>query len=207
MPQRFNCRLAPAIVGLACRDNQMANPDEGVGMSDFSEFRKAKDEFFATDAHSPLTPQLRQSFHGLEYYPENPDLRLVVGIEEFPDHNKQATEMSTNTGDSQRYLRWGTFSFVVDGEAACLTVYRGMEGDEFFLPFTDATSGQESYGGGRYLDVVPLDADHFLVDFNYAYNPYCAYNSRWSCPIPPPENRLRVPIRAGEKNFPGAVVH
>ena len=113
--------------------------------------------------------------------------------------------MITSTGEAQPFLRWGTFTFAVEGETATLTLYRGQHDSEFFLPLADATSGKESYGAGRYLDVTPLDDGRFLVDFNYAYNPYCAYNSRWSCPIPPAENRLRVPIHAGEKRFPDTV--
>jgi len=112
--------------------------------------------------------------------------------------------MATSTGDSQPYVRWGMISFHVDGEAATLTVYRDKDDGEFFLPFTDLTSGQSSYGEGRYVDVQPLHHGRFLVDFNYAYNPYCAYNPNWSCPIPPTENRLNVAIDAGEKSFPDA---
>ena len=96
-------------------------------MSELGEFRKAKNEFFANDPHSPLTPLQRQSFHGLDYYPENPDLRLTVQIDEYPDQNKQEIELATNTGDSQRHAAWGRFSFVVDGETVSLTVYQGTE--------------------------------------------------------------------------------
>ena len=109
--------------------------------------------------------------------------------------------MQTSTGDVASYRRLGTVSFEVDGEAAQLTVYKDAEGDDLFLPFADATSGSETYGAGRYLDVQPLRDGRFLLDFNYAYNPYCAYNERWSCPLTPFENRVRVPIRTGEKSF------
>ena len=115
--------------------------------------------------------------------------------------------MATSTGDSHPYVRWGMISFHVDGEAATLTVYRDKDDGEFFLPFTDLTSGQSSYGEGRYVDVQPLHHGRFLVDFNYAYNPYCAYNPNWRCPIPPTENRLNVAIDAGEKSFPDAEAH
>ena len=170
-------------------------------MSELAEFRKAKDEFLAKDPHSPLTPQQRQRFHGLGYYPENSELRLTLKIHEFPDQDKQVAELATNTGGYQCQVRWGRFRFDIDGEGVRLTLYRDVEGDEYFLPFTDSMTGGETYGGGRYLDVVSLGAGYFLLDFNYAYNPYCAYNPRWSCPIPPPENSLKVPIQAGEKKF------
>lgn len=109
--------------------------------------------------------------------------------------------MQTSTGDVASFRRWGTVEFDVDGETARLTVYKDADGDEFFLPFADATSGSDTYGAGRYLDVQELEDGKLLVDFNYAYSPYCAYNERWSCPLTPSENRMRVPIRAGEKSF------
>ena len=102
---------------------------------------------------------------------------------------------------------WGTISFQVKGETATLTVYRHENDGEFFLPFTDLTRGQSSYGEGRYVDLEPLHHGRFGLDFNYAYNPYCAYNANWSCPVPPVENRLDVAIEAGEKSFPDAEGH
>ena len=95
--------------------------------------------------------------------------------------------------------------FEVDGHPTQLTLYRSDETDGLFVPFRDATSGIDSYGAGRYLEVEPPDADGEVeVDLNYAYNPFCAYNPNWSCPIPPIENWLPVPIRAGERTYPGA---
>ena len=176
-------------------------------MSDLSHFRKAKDEFLAKDHHSPLTPQQRGSFGGLDYYPENCDLRYVLKIEEFPDRDKKETEIVTSTGESRSQVGWGSLSFSVDGETVSLTVYRGADGGEFFLPFGDTTNGKETYGAGRYLEVVPVDGGLHVLDFNYAYNPYCAYNPHWSCPIPPAENRLKVPLLAGERSFLGAEEH
>ena len=109
--------------------------------------------------------------------------------------------MQTSTEDVASFLRWGKVSFEVDGEAVQVTVYKDPDAGDFFLPFADATSGDETYGAGRYLDIATLPDGRVLVDFDYAYNPYCAYNDRWSCPLTPPENRVRVAIRAGEKNF------
>jgi uncharacterized protein (DUF1684 family) len=87
----------------------------------------------------------------------------------------------------------------VDGQEAELTIYETEQG--YFLPFVDSLAGTETYPAGRYLDPEPLTGNRFLVDFNLAYNPYCAYNEAWSCPLTPFENRLKVPIRAGEKLF------
>ena len=176
-------------------------------MSELTDFRKAKDEFFSKDHHSPLTPQQRRRFTGLVYYDEDLDLRFALTIQELPDQQKETIEMATSTGEFQTNVRWGTITFSVNGEPATLTVYQGVESDEFFLPFADTTNGETSYGAGRYLDLVPMDHGRVLVDFNYAYNPYCAYNPDWSCPIPPAENRLSVPVQAGEKIYPDAAEH
>jgi uncharacterized protein (DUF1684 family) len=165
--------------------------------SEIEQFREEKDEFFKTSHHSPLTKPQKQHFKGLNYFPENPDLRLEVQVEEFPE--KVTVEMETSTGDVQRYERYGRFHFQADGQDAALTIYR--DGENFFLPFADAQAGKETYGAGRYLEPEPLGEDRFLVDFNLAYNPYCAYNEMWSCPLTPFENRVKVPVRAGEKTF------
>ena len=176
-------------------------------MSELNDFRKAKDQFFAQDPHSPLLPEQRRHFHGLEYFPVHPDLRFILNIDEFDEADKEVVDIITSTGDSRPHIRWGSLTFAVDGEPATLTVYKGVEEDEFFLPFADSTSGKESYGAGRYLDLIPSGPNSFLFDFNYAYNPYCAYNPNWSCPIPPADNRLKLPIRAGEKKFSETVEH
>ncbi len=176
-------------------------------MSKLSDFRKSKDEFFGKDQYSPLSPPQRKNFQGLEYYPENPQLSFALALEEFPDQDKKPTEIITSTGDSNTQIRWGKFSFTVDGQEVSLTVFRATGSDEFFLPFADSTSGTETYGAGRYVEVTRLHDGQFLLDFNYAYNPYCAYNVNWSCPIPPLGNRLKVPIVAGEKIFPDAEGH
>jgi uncharacterized protein (DUF1684 family) len=108
-------------------------------------------------------------------------------------------QMQTTTGDVQMYIRYGHFKFSVEGQETVLTIYQGEHG--YFLPFVDSLAGKETYPAGRYLEPEELPGNHFLVDFNIAYNPYCAYNEAWSCPITPAENRVKVPIRAGEKLF------
>ncbi len=166
-------------------------------MPDLIEFRKMKDEFFASDGQSPLTPGQKKAFKGLKYFPPNPELNLDVTVEEFPD--KQQIKMQTTTGEVQVYERYGKFTFSVDGQPAELTLYSSDDG--FFLPFVDSLANRETYPAGRYLEPEPLGGNHFRVDFNLAYNPYCAYNEYWSCPLTPFENHLKVPIRAGEKLF------
>ncbi|MEB2334876.1 MAG: DUF1684 domain-containing protein [Anaerolineaceae bacterium] len=166
-------------------------------MTELDEFRKEKDEHFAHDPQSPLTPEQRRDFKGLHYFPENDSLRFEVQVEPF--ENRQTITMGTSTGGAQEYTRFGRFKFQADGQDAELTIYRADYG--FFLPFIDALAGAETYPAGRYLEPEALPGNRFLIDFNVAYNPYCAYNERWSCPITPAENRLKVPIRAGEKLF------
>jgi len=166
-------------------------------MNTLRNFRKEKDEFFANHPQSPLTHEQKHGFKGLNYFPENPDLKLEVKVEEF--EKKEQITMQTSTGDVLTYDRFGRFHFIVDGQPAELTLY--SSDGEFFLPFADALAGKETYGAGRYMEPHPLGKGMFLIDFNYAYNPYCAYNAHWSCPVTPAENRLKVPIRAGEKTF------
>jgi uncharacterized protein (DUF1684 family) len=167
-------------------------------MTELDDFRAAKDEFLAQHPQSPLTTEQKTSFKGLVYFPENPALRLEIQAEEFPA--KATISVQTSTGDAQRYQRWGRLRFTVEGQAAELTLYTGENG--LFLPFVDSLAGKETYPAGRYLEPEALDHGRFLIDFNLAYNPYCAYNDRWSCPLTPFENRLKVPIRAGEKLYP-----
>ena len=164
-------------------------------MSELDKFRTSKDEFLAKDHHSPLTHEQKHEFSGLAYYPENPELRLELEVEEFP--TKEVIEMQTSTGDVQKHTRYGKIHFMIDGEEVELTLYKDPHG--YFLPFADSMAGKETYGAGRYLEPLALMGGKVLVDFNYAYNPYCAYNDLYSCPLTPWENRLKVPIRAGEK--------
>lgn len=168
-----------------------------ASLSNLDDFRAAKDRFFKLDPESPLTPEQKQAFSGLDYFPENPALRLELELQEFPE--KQIIEMQTSTGDVQKHIRFGKVRFDIDGQETELTVYKDPHG--YFLPFVDAQAGMETYGAGRYLEPQPLGKNKLLVDFNYAYNPYCAYNDLYSCPLTPWENRLKVPIRAGEKLF------
>jgi uncharacterized protein len=175
-------------------------------VSELDDFRAAKDAFFRDDSRSPLTREQRGSFDGLAYFPETDALRVRGSLTTDGVDTGEPIVMQTTTGGQQEYRRAGIVRFQVDDEAAQVTLFSPPEMDELFLPFRDSTSGRETYGAGRYLEVDPPDErGHVVVDFNLAYNPYCAYNPEWSCPIPPGENWLAVPIRAGERTFPGAV--
>ena len=166
-------------------------------MTELTDFRAEKDEFFAHHPQSPLTSEQKRGFMGLSYFPENDALQVDVQVERLSD--QQPMQMQTSTGGIQTYVRYGRFKFQVEGEEAELTIYQNENG--YFLPFVDSLAGKETYPAGRYLEPESLPGNRFLVDFNLAYNPYCAYNEMWSCPITPAENRLKVPIRAGEKLF------
>jgi uncharacterized protein (DUF1684 family) len=163
-------------------------------------FRAEKDRVFARDPNSPLVPAQRRTFHGLDYFEENPGLVIHATV----DRNVEPGEvrMATSAGDEQVYERYGVARFTVDGQPAEVTLYASDDSDELFIPFRDSTSGRETYGAGRYLE-LHAHGDVVTIDFNYAYNPNCAYDPSWSCPLPPPENWLKVPIRAGEKIFAG----
>jgi hypothetical protein len=169
-------------------------------MTELDTYRLEKDAFFESDSQSPLTTEQKEAFVGLKYYPENANLRLeIAAAEPLPG---ERIEMQTSTGDVQAYKRHCRLHFHVEGVPAELTIYEGPHG--YFLPFVDSSAGTETNPSGRYLEPEQLPDGQFLVDFNLAYNPYCAYNDRWSCPITPAENRLYVPIRAGEMLFSSA---
>lgn len=174
-------------------------------MDELTHFRNEIDQFMQFHPQSPLEDEQREAFNGLDYYDYNEAMVMILPVEKFPA-SEPMVEMETSTGEVRPYRRWGRISFAVSGEPASLTIYSDIYGQEFFLPFRDATSGTETYGAGRYLDnhrpgLWDLGNGRIKLDLNYSYNPYCAYNPYFSCPLPPRENWLSVPIRAGEKAF------
>jgi uncharacterized protein (DUF1684 family) len=188
-------RLPPAP-----RAGAFADPIRLGGGESLLALRAAKDRLFKEDPDSPLLPAQRARFTGLRYYPPDPAAVLVVQVHEFAEH--PPARLVTNTGQPFDYLRWGEVHFTWQGVDCRLTVYRADPGDPtLFAPFGDLTNGQTTYGGGRYVELVERADGSYVLDFNRAYNPYCAYNSGWSCPLPPPENRLPVAIEAGERAF------
>ncbi len=168
-------------------------------MSKLTDFRGTKDHFVQHDPQSPLTGTQTATFSGLSYFDEEPSLKLTLQVQPYAE--QEIIEMQTTTGGVASFVRWAKIAFSVDGAPAELTVYKDESHGSFFLPFADSTSGDETYGAGRYIEPEAQPDGTLLVDFNYAYNPYCAYNEAWACPITPGENRLPVPIRAGEKIF------
>jgi len=167
--------------------------------------RESKDDFFAQHGQSPIPPQDKPQFKGLEYYPIDPSYRFELELYEHPE--KQAVRMAYTKGNEQAFLHWGEFRFKIGGKEQALQAYRSNPQEEMlFVPFRDATSGKETYGAGRYLD-LELERDRtsegkWILDFNQAYNPWCVYSEAYTCPFVPTENWLEVPIQAGEKNYP-----
>jgi uncharacterized protein (DUF1684 family) len=167
--------------------------------------RENKDAFFAQQLQSPITPQDRPWFKGLEYYPPDPNYSFELELYEHPE--KQSVRMAYTKGDEQDFVRWGEFRFKIDGREQALQAYKSNREEEMlFIPFKDATSGKKTYGAGRYLDLEPerdrTTEGKWILDFNQAYNPWCAYSEAYTCPFVPSENWLEVQILAGEKDYP-----
>ena len=166
--------------------------------------RKQKAQFFASHPESPLPLQDRSAFHGLAYWPPDPQYRFELKLHEY--HDKAAIEVADTAGQMRTLWAWGEFRFQINGQYCALQAYRSDPGERrLFVPFRDRTSGDETCGAGRYLDLAPerdrTGEGKWIVDFNEAYNPWCAYSEHYACPFVPPENWLQVPVRAGEKNY------
>jgi uncharacterized protein (DUF1684 family) len=166
-------------------------------------WRKERDQFFRTHQRSPLTPQEKKRFKGLEYFPFNSNYYFEGPIEREILHindPKYYATFLTNKGTNKRYIRYGKFRFKLEGKVETLEVYKSILSDNLFIPFKDLTNGKETYEGGRYIDAEILPGYKMVLDFNMAYFPSCAYNDKFTCAIPPKENFLEIQIRAGEKN-------
>jgi len=171
-------------------------------------FRAARDELFARHPQSAFDEEQRRSFQSLPYFPYNPAMRFVVDIDTAVEQTRHT--MLMNARETMTLITVGKVHFVVAAQPITLAIYwLDIYGGGLFLPFRDATCAEESYSGGRYLfdtikgsDFLPVSdgsaGKRIMLDFNYAYNPSCAYNSRWICPLAPAENHFTVPIRAGE---------
>ncbi|MFI5414530.1 MAG: DUF1684 domain-containing protein [Candidatus Lutacidiplasmatales archaeon] len=161
--------------------------------------RAMKDQFMSRHAESPFVQGSVYAFRGLKYFPGDEAFRVPAKLERLPEP-KEAF-LRTNR-DGQAAMRWvGELVFSIRGRKLRLRVYHAGEGvgTSVFVPFRDGTSGRESYGPGRYLTLELHEADEYELDFNRAFNPYCAYTDAYECGFPPAENDLPVPIRAGEK--------
>ncbi|QAA80980.1 DUF1684 domain-containing protein [Aequorivita sp. H23M31] len=176
---------------------------------DVSESERAQAELnseFTNPETSILTPEDFKVFTGLKFYPIDTTFIIKATFVRTPD--EKPFLMPTTTDRLPEYVKYGEAHFTLEGKEMVLSLFKNTQPykeagyeDYLFLPFTDLTSGDGSYGGGRYLDQKIPEGNTLILDFNKAYNPYCAYNARYSCPIPPPENDLPIRIEAGVKDF------
>jgi uncharacterized protein (DUF1684 family) len=165
--------------------------------------RAQKDAAFRTAATSPIPAAQRAAFGGLRYFKPDAAYRVVARLTRAA--MLAPLPLALTGGAADAYVRWGTAEFELGGQPQKLVLLQKQgETKELFLPFTDPTNGQQTYGGGRYLDLpVPApEAPEITLDFNAAYSPFCAYNHDYSCPKPPADNRLTVPALAGEQLAP-----
>jgi uncharacterized protein (DUF1684 family) len=173
-------------------------------------YRAEKDEFFKSSAHSPIPADEHATFTGLPYYPIDEDLVFdELHLEPYAGSEPSTFQIPTSDGKLRPAHRAGTFSFELDGAPRRLTAYTfdGGRPESLFLPFLDDTSGRETYGAGRYLDLEPDEDGTYAIDFNQAYHPSCVYAPQYSCPLTPAENRLATRIEAGERLAEGDTSH
>ena len=173
-------------------------------LQEISLFQFELNQKFADVNESPLTEADRKLFNKLPFFPVLEKYRVVAKFVRTP--NEPVFEMETTTERKPLYKKYGEAYFELDHASVKLIVFQNQEliknaGYEnyLFLPFGDLTNGKESYGGGRFIDLKIPEGDQLIIDFNKSYNPYCAYNHEYSCPIPPPENRIELAIYAGVK--------
>ena len=165
-------------------------------------FREKRDKFFKEDAHSPLKEGDRKKFKGLLYYPIDLKYAMVGSIERYPTEPKPIyASLPTTRGNEKKYVKYGRFKLKWEGKEHVLQIYRPLGEGELFLPFKDKTSETETHKDGRYLYIEQMPGGKVLIDFNRAYNPFCEYNEKYTCPLASKENWLDIPIRAGEKRF------
>jgi uncharacterized protein (DUF1684 family) len=173
-------------------------------------YRKEKDAFFKTSPHSPIPEAERVAFDGLPYYPLDEDAVFEgLRLEPYAGDEPTSFQIPTSDGKLRPARRAGTFTFELGGAPRRLTAYTFENGqsDSLFVPFLDETSGHETYGAGRYLDLEPDEDGTYAIDFNLAYHPSCVYAPQYSCPLTPAENRLATRIEAGERLAEGAADH
>ena len=160
--------------------------------------RTTKDVWFSNDFESPFL-KTNTPFQRLNYFPPNQEFIITANF--IKNNNADSVSLITNLGEAQAYLIYGTASFNVNDIECVLQLLYLDSGGELFIPFMDNTSGQSTYGAGRYLEAPIPTGDKIILDFNNAYNPYCAYVEGFSCPFPPKSNILKVAIESGEKTY------
>jgi uncharacterized protein len=193
-------RRFAAIVFIACASAAVSCSAPPSYPEEIAAHRAEIDAFMRGASESPIPAARRASFQPLPYYPIDEGYRVPAGLRVA--RGDEVIEMSTSTGKPRRMRRIGTLAFTLKGQQLTLTAF--AEADDtalrrLFVPFGDLTSGMDTYQGGRYLDLDLKGSGVYDLDFNRAYHPYCVFNPEYECPVPPRENRLKVPILAGER--------
>jgi uncharacterized protein (DUF1684 family) len=164
--------------------------------------RERQFKFIKFNVESPLNEEQRRSFQLLTFYDINPVYRVKARL--IPIENKKVREVPLTDGSKEKYIEHSYAEFELGGKTNKLLLLQSVKETDmrnFFLAFADETSGKETYGGGRFLNVRQDGKNSITIDFNLAYNPYCAYNPNYACPLPPKENLMTIAIEAGEKNY------
>lgn len=207
--------LIVMVMSLGCKekryhDEQNQNPlqTSSEALADIIKFQKKMNGEFRDPETSPLPDRYRKDFDGLDFFDPDTTFRIMAKFKRTPE--ALPFLMPTTTERQSEEVVYGVLEFRLYGRSHKLEVYQNQElkeqeqyKDYLFLPFADLTNGEETYGGGRYLDLSIPVGDSILIDFNKAYNPYCAYNPKYSCPLVPKQNRLDVAVKAGVKTFEG----
>lgn len=182
------------IIFAGCQSDRKESKSSNLP-ADYAEkvkkFRKQRDNFFQNSEQSPLPQETRRSFQGLSYYPPDPSYRIKGAYSPYDEPEKRAGWM----------LAVGRFTFSLAGRELDLEIWSSKDSGDLSIMFTDPTNKKETYKAGRYVELKRSPEGSFILDFNYAYNPYCHYNPIYVCPIPPPENHIPVAVKAGEKRL------
>lgn len=164
--------------------------------------RERQFKFIRFNVDSPLSEEQKRAFKTLSFYPIDPEYKVIARM--IPIENKKVREIPMTDGSTERYIEYAHAEFIIKGMPLRLLLLQDVSENDpknFFVAFADETSAIDTYGGGRYINARQTGKNSITIDFNLAYNPYCAYNPDYACPIPPRENLLKVPILAGEKNY------
>lgn len=191
-------------IGISACSSGPSAPDQDSYRRQLAAERAAKDRSLREDSDSPVPGSKMDALLPLRYYPADPDYAVPAALKLADE--RPTLDMPTSTGQLRKMQRVGNLEFTFQGQSLSLGAFvedGTSRITKLFVPFSDMTTGKETYPAGRYLDLFPTATGIYTIDFNRAYNPYCAYNNQYDCPFPPASNRLKVPIRAGEKS-PGA---
>ena len=197
-PRHVGLVLAGALLLARCGGGA---PEAGGSeyVQELLKIRAATDAQFRNSPNDPVPPNAMDTLIPLSYFPPDPDYLVAASLKLATQ--REEVDMPTSTGEVRKEERVGVLEFMLKGQPMTLAAFHeaGTDMTHLFVPFRDLTSGTETYQAGRYLDLERTPTGLYNIDFNRAYNPYCYYNSRFDCPYPPAENRLTIPVRAGQR--------